>query len=199
MKQLMVRTQLIPAGETIARYVLEARALQAPHILGYKMDLVARSTAGFNDKGDLLVLTASLLAAPRTTTAVPTPGDLLLDGLNKTRGLIGYLSYAKEIVGPTGASVVLDATQESSGWVPCDFMVPGLWIALSNSPVSNSATGMVTLTLLFDWVSLSAIALAALYTTYGIDSVDAAERQAGPFEVDFNRAMGEGALPPLVG
>ena len=198
MRQMMVRTQRINTGDQLGRYVVEARAQQAVRLHGYKMDLIYRTSADYQDQGDDLQLTSSLLAAPRTTNAVPGIGDTTLDALNRTRALVGYLHARWEIGGNGATGQIHEAPFVTTGWMPCDFLVPGLWITCGNIPVANTAVGMLTLHILMDWETVGAISLAALYTTYGIDSVDSTERQAVG-EVDFNRAIGEGALPPLVG
>lgn len=198
MRQMLVRTQRIPTGDTLGRYVLEARAQQAIKLLGYRMDLTFKGATDFNDSEDELTLSASLLAAPRGTTGVPIIGDALLDGLNRTRSLQGFLTGTWNMVGIANASGGVVDPMVTTGWTPCDFLVPGLWITCSNSPINTTSVGMLTLTILMDWETIGATALAALYTTYGIDSVDSTERQAVG-EVDFNRAIGEGAIPPIIG
>ena len=198
MRQMMVRTQRIPTGDMIGRYVVEARAQQAIRLFGYRMDLTTRPSADFDSLDDEVQLSTSLLAAPRGTSAVPQIGEPTLDAVNRTRALLGYLHGRVAILGPTNAGVTTLMPFWTTGWTPCDFLVPGIWITCGNIPVNSTPTGMLTLSLLLDWETVGAIALAALYTTYGIDSVDATERQAAG-EVDFNRAIGEGALPPIVG
>lgn len=198
MRQMLVRTQRMPTGDTIGRVVLEARAGQVPHIYGYRMDLVSRTNTGFADGGDQLTLVAALLAVPRWTSAVPIIGDSTLDGLSRMRGLIGLLAARKHLIGVTANGPTFDDWFVTTGWMPCDFPVPGVWVGLQNSPVDSTPTGMLVLHLLFDWVNSSPLATAALYTGFGIDAVDAVERQATG-EVDFNRMISEGSLPPLVG
>lgn len=197
MRQMMVRALLIPTGVVIGRTLLEARAGQVPHVHGYMLDLVIPPFSDFTSAADALETYGLLLAAPRVETAVAGFNDPLFHAVRKSKSTLALIAETYFNVGTTGGT---HAFRTSTGWLPAGFDVPGLWVAGGNRPNATTVTSMVTYHVLFDWVSKSAEQVAALYTSYGIDSVDAEERQATPLQdVNFNRGVSEGALPPLVG
>lgn len=198
MKQMRVYTQRITATDVVGRVLLESRANQVVQLLGYSMTLNMALGSDFKDDADRTDNEMWLQAAPRAPVAPPNIGTESLDALNKHRGNIGYLSGYFALRGPTNAGVSFIHGSVATGWIPCDFEVPGLWMVASSSTFNTSAIGTAVYHLLFDWVNRTPLQVAALYTTYGMDAVDATEREISG-EINFALQPGDGAIPPIIG
>jgi len=193
------RTFAMPAAEAdvTGRVFLEARAGEAPFIHGYKMDMHVLVSATFGADGDAINNLFLLQGAPKAPVVPVIVGDTVFDGMVKHRGNIGALAYVSTILLNTAVGHINHEANVSSGWVPCGFEVPGLWgVLMSGIEVTDTPVTKGIVTVSFEWVSKSAQQMAALYTMWGIDAVDATEREATG-EIDFSRGVGD-ALPPNI-
>ena len=193
MKQLKTWSQFGFRADVVGRVLLEARANQVPFLHGYRLGLANAKDAGFGDPGDNTEGHLFLLGAPRAPLSFTGLGTAGIDSFMNTRGIVGYYrramaSYGIQANGPT--NIPNSGYQD---WTPCGFPVPGLWMVLANEQSVGVAAMDAVVTVLFDWISSSPLETAALYTSYGIDAVDATEREISG-EIDFNRAPGGGAI-----
>lgn len=193
MKQIKVWHQIGFTDDVVGRVLLEARAGQVPHIYGYHLAHINIGGSGFRDLGDMMEAHLTLLAAPRAPAVPIGLGTGDLDTYLNTRGVVGYLGTVFELIGPTNVSQSPIKMTDQGPWVPCDFEVPGLWLAMWDEGGSGVPPMEATITVLFDWVNRSPLQVAALYTSYGIDAVDATEREVTG-QVDFNRVPGIGGV-----
>lgn len=197
MKQLKVWSQFFFSSDTVGRVLLEARAGQVVHIFGCKLDLHSPDSSDYQDKGDAVQVHSFLQAAPRAPLGSGgiAFNTTTLDAYMRSRSILAYLGAAEALTGPTNIAVVNLKANYTTGWLPLDFEVPGLWMVGSqvNTATARAYTGIYTV--LFDWVTRSPLQIAALYTSYGIDAVDATEREATG-NINFNESPGSG---PLVG
>lgn len=193
MKQIKVWTQFGFSQDVVGRVLLEARAGQAIHLFGYRLGLANARDVDFGEPGDNTEGHLSIHAAPRAPLSPLGLGVASRDSFMRSRSVLGYYLRAKAIGGPMAAGVHEQLNAEEQDWTPCDFLIPGLWMVLWNNQ-STSVTGMDgTVTALFDWVSMSPLQIAALYTTYGMDAVDSTEREVVG-NIDFNRGPGGGSV-----
>lgn len=198
----MIRTRTwshrAAANTVSARGLLEARASQVVRVLGYKIDIMPIYGAAFSDDADRFAMSALLQAAPMAPTVPPDPNVGEFDTLVRYPGNFGALLVGEEIFGPTNVSVLLGSANHSSGWIPCDFECPGVWVVMCNVSDGSAPVMIALFTLAYDWVARSSEQVAALYTTWGIDSVDATERHA-TLDINFNQSPGVLDLGAIVG
>lgn len=204
MKQLKVFSFRVDDGDVMGRVLLEARAGQVPFIFGYVMDLSFVTMAAFDTSQDSLSGVVMLQANPQAST---TPFNMNTDphlALANFAGNIGVLAKYVELSKQTGGGEALRNTYAfnfTTGYVPCGFEVPGLWVTGAHNTVGAVASRIVaTIHLHFDWLTRTSQQIAALYTTYGIDSVDAQEREAtAAGEIRFGQSLaGEHTRPTLI-
>lgn len=198
MKQLRTWSQRLLNEDVIGRVLLEARANQVPHIFGYRIDVALAPAANWNDTGERMEVVVMLQANPLAPIAPMNMATESMDTLIKHRGNIGVLLSSWEPRGGTTVADFLVDGQLTTGWMPCDFPVPGLWMVGSTSSFGHTTPATVLFHVLFDWVSMSPLQVAALYTTYGIDAVDATEREVSG-EIDFSQQPGDGSRPGIIG
>lgn len=189
MEQTRVWSHRAVTNTVTARVLLEARAGEVPLLKGYKMDLFVKAGSAFSNFDEDLFTFAVLQANPLAPQVPIDMVDAVLDGFLKHRGTFGFVGLALESSGPTNVSSWVMKPQETTGWIPMDEEVPGVWLVMS--VISDGATPIpvVAITLKFDWVKRSALEVASLYTQFGIDPVDATERSA-TLDIDFNRTPG---------
>lgn len=193
MKQIKVWTQFGFRQDVVGRVLLEARAGQVIHLFGYRLGLANARDAAFASIGDNSEAQLSLHAAPRAPLNPPGLGTASRDSFYKSRSVLGLYTRAIAVDGASNVGTRTGLNAEEQDWTPCDFMIPGLWMVLVNNQSIN-VTGMdAQVTALFDWVGMSPQGIAALYTSYGIDSVDATEREAVG-NIDFNVGPGGGSV-----
>ncbi len=204
MKQLRPYAFRVDEGDVLARTLLEARAGQVPFIHGYTVDMSFVTLGGYFDNQDELSGAVMLQANPQSPT---TPFNMNTDpwlALVNHQGNIGGIAKQVSILRNSGggeAFITAHNYNWSTGYMPCGFEVPGLWVVGQHSAIGSPDTRLVaTVTLHFDWVNRTSIEIAALYTTYGIDSVDATEREAtSAGEIRFGQTVaGEHDLPTLI-
>lgn len=199
MKQIRVFTQRITAGDVIGRSILEARASQVLLLHGFRMELHMPLQSDFASDGDSIDLHALLMAYPRAPLVGQGGDTEALDAFVKRVGTLGWVHQRMAIRAPATEGVIISTGVPNPGWTPCEFEVPGLWMAGWNLANNNSGIGTVSITINFDWVSRTPIQVAALYTTWGFDAVDMTEREDPTGEIDFTKAVGDGVLPNSVG
>lgn len=197
MKQLRTWSQRLLNEDVIARVLLEARANQVPHIFGYRIDVALAPSSTWNNGGERLEIVAMLQANPLAPTVPLNMATEAMDAILKHRGNIGVLLSSWEPAGAADPARFVHG-QLTTGWMPCDFPVPGLWMVGSVSSFNHNTPATVLYHVLFDWVGMSPLQVAALYTTYGIDAVDATEREVSG-EIDFSKTPGDGARPGIIG
>lgn len=205
MKQLRTYAFRVDDADVLGRSVLEARAGEVPFIHGYTIDMSFVTLSLFGENGDQMSGTVMLQANPQAPT---TPFNMNTDpwlALANYRGNIGVLSKFVEIekIGvPTSEAILQDHNYNwTTGYMPCDFEVPGLWVTGQHSTVGSVASRMVaTIHVHFEWVTRTPIQVAALYTTYGIDPQDATEREAtAAGEIRFGQTLaGEHDKPAII-
>lgn len=186
------------ANTVSARGLLEARAGQAVHVKGYNIDTAPNYGAAFSDEADRYSMLALLQGAPMAPEVPPDMDVGEFDSLVRYAGNFGALMTSEEFVGPSNVALTLGASRFSTGWIPCDFVAPGVWIVMCNISDASAPVMISLFTLAFDWVSMSPIQMAALYTTWGIDAVDATERHA-TLDINFNQSPGTLDLGAIVG
>lgn len=194
MRTFSQRTQ---SGDVSGRNILEARANQVIRLEGYRIDHVLTPPSDYTAGADTMVPISFLQVRPQASLTILSPGTERLDAFAKHPGNVGSLMTSWRIQGST-ASFTQDKYKDSTGWMPCGFEVVGLWGVTYAG--QNAATPVFTTvyTILFDWVSRSPLQVAALYTSYGFDPVDATEREVVG-EIDFSMQMGDGEKNNLVG
>lgn len=201
MRQRRTYAYRVDEGDVMARSLLEARAFQVPFIHGYTIDMTFVSAGAFNTNGDQMSGTIEIQANPQSpTTAFNMNTDPWL-ALANFRGNIGLLSRYVELEGGTTQEALHMNFNWSTGYIPCGFEVPGLWTVGQHSTVGSLGSRMVAVIGLdFDWLTRSSLEIAALYTTYGIDAVDAQEREAtAAGEIRFGQTLaGEHDQPDLI-
>ncbi len=201
MRQLRTYSQRVVAEDVIGRNILEARASQAIMLHGYKIDLTMVEGTTWTSVGERIELAIFLQANPLAPLSPTNHGTEALDTLVKHRGNIGVHLPRWSLRGEAGAA---EATRpfldcfSTTGWIPCEFLVPGLWMVGSSSAVGNVSASTALFHILFDWITMSPMQIAALYTTWGFDPVDATEKEASG-EIDFSKAVGDGVKPPFIG
>lgn len=201
MKQMRVFSQRILSDDVIGRVLLETRANQSIMLHGYRMELMTPLGTAFETTGDRIDIAAVLQAAPQAPLAVQSLGTESLDAILKSRGTIGFVNAYYAARGFGGSGSFIDPGIKTTGWTPCDFEVPALFlVGWAGTVGSIVAASTVVVHLLFDWVTHSPLEIAALYTTYGMDAVDATERESSATgEIDFTKATGDGTKPGFVG
>lgn len=204
MKQLKAYAFRVDDADVLGRVLLEARAGQVPFLSGYVIDLSFVTLDGFTGDNDSMSGTVMLQANPQAPT---TPFNMNTDpwlALATYSGNIGVLSKYVELKRFAGGGEQDHESRNfnwSTGYIPCDFEVPGLWVTGQHSTVGAVGSRMVaTIHLHFDWVNRTPIQIAALYTTYGIDPQDATEREAtAAGEIRFGQTVtGEHDKPFLI-
>jgi len=202
MKQRRTFAFRVDDADVLGRTILEARAGQVPFIHGYVIDMSFVTTTAFSTDADSLSGTVMLQGNPQAPT---TPFNMNTDpylALANFQGNIGVLSKYVELIRlPSSTTLLTHDFNYSSGYMPCDFAVPGVWVTGQHSTVGSVASRVVaTISLLFDWVDRSPMQVAALYTSWGIDAVDAQEREAtAAGEIRFGQSLvGEHSKPTLI-
>jgi len=188
MKQLKTWSQFGFSSDVLGRYLLEVRPAHAILLHGFRIGLANARDANFKDQGDNSEGHAFLMAAPRAPLTPVGLGAVSLDGFVNNRGVIGYYRRAIVVDGPTNASVAFYFS-DYQDWTPCGFLVPGLWLVLSNSQSTSVKAMDVTIQVLYESVKMTSIQLAALHTTYGMDPQDFDRKEASG-NIDFSLAPG---------
>jgi len=194
-KQMRVWAHTTLNGDVAGRVLLEARAGQVPFIYGYKLDVVPVTGTDFASGDDVNEGALYLQGNPKATQTPAIMGGSQFDALVKHRGNLGVLAFRWRV---SGAPVLDLGGSQSSGWMPCEFEVPGLWLVVQNFNVNATPLLIGMVHVLFDWVNRTSEQIAALYTQWGIDAVDATERQVTG-EIDFARTPGDGDMGAIIG
>lgn len=204
-KQIRTYALRVAAQDVKGRVLLEARAGQVPFIHGYTIDMAITDIAGAGSDDDTFSPSVMLQAnpqAPTTPFAINTNPWLAL--VNHQGNIAAFGKHVEFIVHNVGGSEnqrgFIDLSW-STGYVPVDLEVPGLWVVTQLGDVGATGGSLVaTITLHFDWVPRSSLQIAALYTTYGIDSVDMEQREAtAAGEIRFGQTVaGEQDKPTVI-
>lgn len=199
MKQLRTWTQRVIANEVTARYILEARASQVILLHGFRITLHQGLQTDFAAAGDAIDLHGLIQARPRALVTEQGADTTALDAFLRDRATLGWVHARTAIRASVTEAVALVAGNPAPGWTPCDFEVPGLWMVAWSVSINNVTISTFQVELLFDWVTRTPMQVAALYTSYGFDPVDATEKPAVSDRIDFTQGMGTGPLPALIG
>jgi len=205
MRQVRTYALRVDAQDVKARSLLEARAGQVPFLHGYNIDMSFVTMDGLDTANDIISASVFLQAnpqAPTTPFAINTDPWLALVNHQGNIAVMGrQVENLSIIAGGGEAQFKMVDFNFSTGYTPLEFEVPGLWVVAQGGDVGATASrAVITVTLHFDWVNRSAMEVAALYTTYGIDPVDFAEREAtAAGQIRFGQTVaGENPKPTLI-
>lgn len=158
-------------GNLDTMVIMTGRARQLIHLLGY--ELIDNSVPALSLGGDgQLVQELLLTAEPDLAGQITAPPLGVFTGKSST------LDYRANVLTHdqlTSGQAMVKASQ-SHGWVPCDFLVPSLFLVKGRD---NTSWGYARvewgIVLNFNWVDADLSTIAAVNLRFGRDPVDSDE------------------------
>ncbi len=158
-------------GNLNTMVVMTGRARQMIHLIGY--ELIDNGVPALSLSGDARIVSELLL-----TVEPDMPATLTAPPLGQLTGRASTLDYRALVLVHdqlTSGQAMVKGSQ-SHGWVPCDFLVPALFLIRGRSSTNWGYTRVEWgIVLNFNWVDVDLATLAAVNLRYGRDSVDSDE------------------------